>query len=80
MSSYKPTIAIAGATGRLGGHIVKILLEPETLSKFGGVVLLSRQASSPKLVEWKKQGAKVVVYQEDDVEKALEGVDVLVNV
>jgi hypothetical protein len=79
MSTLKPTIAIAGATGNLGKDVTNAFLEPTTLSKFAAIVLLSRKRSSPVLDAWKDKGAKIVVCAEDDIEEALRGVDMLVN-
>jgi hypothetical protein len=53
-ASARPTVAIAGATGELGKHITNTLLQPDILSTFSGLVLLSRQKpeGNPQLEEW----------------------------
>ena len=74
----KPTVAIAGATGRLGIYIVKAVLSPEFKPNFKEVIVLTRQKSD-KTAQWEKEGATLRTYDESNVKESLEGVDVLVN-
>ena len=76
-----PCIAIAGATGSLGKHITDTLLEPSNFSQLSSLVILSRKRpeESPDLQQWVEKGARIVMYNEDDLASDLEGVDVLVN-
>ena len=80
-ASARPTVAIAGATGKLGRHITNTLLQLDILSTFSGIVLLSRQKleGNLQLEEWAQKGAKVVVYDEVQLRDSLKGVDVLIN-
>lgn len=80
-ASARPTVAIAGATGKLGKHITNTLLQLDILSTFSGLVLLSRQKpeGNPQLEEWARRGAKVVVYDEALLCDSLKGVDVFIN-
>ncbi len=79
--SQAPCIAIAGATGSLGKHITNTLLEPSIFSQLASLVILFRKKpeDSTELRRWAGKGAKIVVYNEDDLASDLEGVDVLVN-
>jgi uncharacterized protein YbjT (DUF2867 family) len=80
-ASTRPTVALAGATGKLGRHITNTLLQPEMLSTFASLVLLSRQKpeGNLQLEEWARKGAKVVVYDEARFSDTLAGVDVLIS-
>lgn len=82
MLSHRRAVALAGATGKLGKHITNALLQPEFMSTFSSVTLLSRQKQegNAQLEEWARKGAKVVVYDEARLVDSLQGVDVLVNV
>lgn len=73
-----PTVAIAGATGRLGVYITEAFLSPEYRPKFKEVIVLSRNKSS-KTAPWEQQGATVRTYSESNIKESLEGVDILVN-
>jgi len=74
-------LPFAGATGELGKHITNTLLQPDILSTFSGLVLLSRQLEgNPQLEEWAQKGGKVVVYDEAQLRDSLKGVDVLIHV
>ena len=75
----KPTIAVAGATGRLGIYVMKALLSPEFKGNFGEIIALAR-TKSDKTAQWEKAGAVVRTYDESNVKESLEGVDILVNV
>jgi hypothetical protein len=77
----RPTVALAGATGHLGGHIADALLRPHVLPTFSSGFLLSRQEpkGNSQLEGWAQKGAKVVVYDEARLSHTLKGVDVLIN-
>jgi uncharacterized protein YbjT (DUF2867 family) len=78
----RPVIAIAGATGDLGSHLVKAFLEGDLFSQLSGLILLSRR-HTPRTETWKSKGAQVRIVDETgdigELVDALEGVDVLVN-
>lgn len=73
-----PTVAIAGATGNLGGKIANALLLPQFRARFRDVIVLAR-SESPSAERLVSLGARLRVYSEDDVAAALRGVDVLIN-
>jgi hypothetical protein len=52
-ASARPTVAIAGATGKLGKHMTNTLLQLDILSTFSDLVLLPRQKpeGNPQLEE-----------------------------
>lgn len=81
MGKDLPTLAIAGATGRLGKYIANACLGASTRSRFSKIILLSRKpaSSSAQLSEWQDLGAVIRGYDEDDLSKALTDVDVLIN-
>lgn len=78
----RPVIAIAGATGDLGSHLVKMFLANDGFSQPAGLILLSRR-HTPRTEEWKLSGAQIRIIDEagdiGELVDALEGVDVLVN-
>lgn len=73
-----PAVAVAGGTGNLGSKIVKQLLASSSLPRFRELIVLAR-AESDKTREFQSQGASVRIYSEDNLPKALDGVDVLIN-
>lgn len=73
------TVAIAGATGNLGSHVARAFLSPEYRTRFQDVVVLSR-AESKAAAELAAAGAKLRVYDEDNLAQSLQGVDVLISV
>ncbi|KAI9894015.1 MAG: hypothetical protein M1814_004785 [Vezdaea aestivalis] len=77
MSNPLSTVAVAGATGNLGKHVVEALLT-QFRPRFSAIILLTRKAS-PQTDEWKSRGATIVQYDEPNLPKSLEGVDVLIN-
>ncbi|KAJ6262903.1 hypothetical protein Dda_1461 [Drechslerella dactyloides] len=81
MSSL-PVIAVAGGTGTLGKELVSALLDPQLRSKYKDIIILTRDANTPRLAEWIQRGVLVRKYATEDVQSAVEalsGVDVLVN-
>lgn len=79
MSIPRPVVAIAGATGHLGRHVASAFLSPFFRSKFSDVILLSRQDAS-SIAEFESTSNYTVrKYDEDNLSKALQGVQVLVN-
>ncbi|KAH7369170.1 isoflavone reductase family protein [Plectosphaerella cucumerina] len=73
-----PSVAVAGGTGNLGSKIVTQLLASSSLPRFRDLIVLAR-AESDKTRGFQSQGATVRVYSEDNLTKALDGVDVLIN-
>lgn len=73
-----PSVAVAGGTGNLGSNIVQELLASSVLPRFREVIILAR-AESDKTRAFQARGAVVRTYSEDDLERALDGVDVLIN-
>jgi uncharacterized protein YbjT (DUF2867 family) len=73
-----PSVAVAGGTGNLGSKIVTQLLASSSLPRFRDLIVLAR-AESDKTRRFQSQGATVRVYSEDNLTKALDGVDVLIN-
>ncbi|KAG8915349.1 hypothetical protein FRC02_004546 [Tulasnella sp. 418] len=77
-----PNIAVAGATGNLGTHIINALLSPTFRPKFGEIIVLSRSATSDAAKALIERGVKVVeidVQNVDNVSDALKGTDVFVD-
>ncbi|KAK5059970.1 hypothetical protein LTR84_009853 [Exophiala bonariae] len=78
----RPVIAIAGATGDLGSHLVKAFLAADVISQLSGLILLSRR-HTPLTETWKAKGAQVRIVDEagdiGELVDALEGVDILIN-
>ena len=74
-----PSVAIAGATGRIGKYITAAYLSPQFRSEYDKVVLLSRSESSPQLDEWKSQGATIRKYSPDNIASTLRDIDIVVN-
>ncbi|KAF4554489.1 Hypothetical protein D9617_4g002440 [Elsinoe fawcettii] len=72
------TLAIAGATGNLGQHLMKVLLSPQVRSRFRDVIVLSR-AESDVTREWSRQGATIALWTEDNIKQILSAVGILVN-
>ncbi|KAJ5574653.1 hypothetical protein N7450_008552 [Penicillium hetheringtonii] len=79
MSASRPVVAIAGATGHLGRHVASAFLSPFFRSKFSDIILLSRKDASS--IAGFESNAEYTVrkYDEDNISKALQGVQVLVN-
>ncbi|KAK8927899.1 hypothetical protein H634G_05532 [Metarhizium anisopliae BRIP 53293] len=73
------TVAIAGATGNLGTHVARAFLSPQCRTKFQDIVVLAR-AESKAAAELAAAGAKLRVYDEDNLAQSLQGVDVLISV
>jgi hypothetical protein len=76
--AFRPTVAIAGAAGNLGNKLTRSFLRPEFRSRFQDVLVLSR-TESQAIRDLVALGAKSRLYNETEIEKALHGVDVLVN-
>ncbi|KHN97510.1 isoflavone reductase family protein [Metarhizium album ARSEF 1941] len=72
------TVAIAGATGNLGGKVTRAFLRPENGARFRDVVALVR-AESNATAGLAAAGAKLRVYDEDNLAESLQGVDVLIS-
>ena len=73
-----PTVAIAGATGTLGYHIVQAFLSSTFRSSFQNIIVLAR-SESKQSNDYALAGAEVRKYSEEDLVPALEGVDILIN-
>lgn len=80
-SATRPVVAIAGATGHLGKHVTTAFLSSAFHDKFSEIILLSRQESSLFQPTEVRAGVKVTTrrYDEDNLEEALRGVQILVN-
>jgi uncharacterized protein YbjT (DUF2867 family) len=76
--SALPTVAVAGATGNLGKHIVQGLLSSSYRDKFNKIILLCRTPTE-QTSAWEKDGATIVKYDEESLKDSLEGVDILIN-
>ncbi|CAG7919860.1 unnamed protein product [Penicillium olsonii] len=76
-----PVVAIAGATGHLGKHVTNAFLSSAFYDKFSEIVLLSRKEPSLLQPSEVRAGVKVTTrtYNEDNLEDALQGVNILVN-
>lgn len=75
-----PTVAVAGASGRLGKHVIKSLQTPKFKHKFGNVVALVRDTTPQDIIDaWKSQGVTVRIYNEKNMADSLKGIDVLIN-
>jgi hypothetical protein len=79
MPISRPVVAIAGATGHLGRHVATAFLSPFFRSKFSDIILLSRKEASSIDGFESTTNYTVRKYDEDNLAKALEGVQVLVN-
>ncbi|OQE24511.1 hypothetical protein PENSTE_c007G00123 [Penicillium steckii] len=79
MSASRPVVAIAGATGHLGRHVASAFLSPFFRSKFSDIIFLSRKEAS-NIAGFESTADYIVrKYDEDNIVKALQGVQVLVN-
>ena len=74
-----PTVAVAGGTGKLGKHILNVLLSPRFRQRFKTVKVLTRGGAFSELVELEQAGASVTLYCSSTIAAALSGVDILVN-
>lgn len=79
MPATRPVVAIAGATGHLGRHVASAFLSPFFRSKFSDVIILSRKDASSIAEIETTTDYTVRKYSEDNLVKALQGVQVLVN-
>ena len=73
-----PTVAIVGATGNLGYHIVQAFLSSTFRRSFQEIIVLVR-SESKQSSDYASAGAKVRKYSEEDLVSALEGVEILIN-
>jgi nucleoside-diphosphate-sugar epimerase len=73
-----PTVAVAGATGKLGSHIIEALLSASFRSRFHDVVLLTRRQGAD-CNEWITKGARVILYSESDLRPSLAGVHIVIS-
>jgi len=74
------TVAIAGGSGNIGFEITRAFLDPQYYpSKFGKVIVLTRNPASDKAKALEKHGATLVEVGEVISSENLEGVDVVVN-
>ncbi|KAM0328014.1 hypothetical protein ACHAQA_005413 [Verticillium albo-atrum] len=78
MARVSCTVAIAGATGNLGAKVANAFLLPKLRVRFRDVIVLAR-SESPRTQELVSQGAKLRLYSEENLETALQDVDVLIN-
>ncbi|KAG8938175.1 hypothetical protein FRC04_009318 [Tulasnella sp. 424] len=74
-------VAIAGATGHLGPHVVRALLESSIHpSHVNRVVVLTRSATSAPAQDLEARGAEVIVIEGAPTAEHFQGIDVLINV
>lgn len=79
--SPRPVVAVAGANGKLGVHVIDALMSKSFRPNFGGVVALVRESTPQKTIdEWEKQGVTVRIYNEENMVESLAEVDTLINV
>ncbi|EIW63468.1 uncharacterized protein TRAVEDRAFT_161801 [Trametes versicolor FP-101664 SS1] len=78
-TSTKASIAVLGGTGTLGEDISTVLLT-EFRETFPTVRVFTRDPSSSKAQAFAQKGADVVALDIDTLDKALTGIDVVVNV
>lgn len=79
MASLK-SVAIAGASGTLGKHVLSAFLQPEFRSSFSEIIVLKRPSASSKSdVYQDREGATIRTYDDSNLTAALEGVDVLIS-
>lgn len=80
---WRVVVAIIGATGLLGPHLVNAILSPPFSDSFSELVLLSRRQLSPPTpppgVDTKVTARQYSVERADSLAQALAGVDVLVS-
>lgn len=74
-----PVVAIAGATGNLGHEIAKAFLLPEWRERFQKIIILVRKESQ-QTRDLHAAGTEVRIYDEENLAKSLQRVDVLINV
>lgn len=74
-------VAIAGATGHLGKHVVSAFLSSPLKNDFSEIIILSRHGGNSKEFLSPVTNVKVTTrtYTEEHLHEALEGVDILVN-
>ncbi|KAL5358550.1 isoflavone reductase family protein [Aspergillus floccosus] len=76
-----PVVAIAGATGHLGKHVLSAFLSSPLSSKFSEIIVLSRQGANSKGHSSTASNVKLTTrtYTETHLPEALQGIDILVN-
>lgn len=81
-STWRPVVAVAGGTGKVGSYITTALLSPQFSSSFKEVRLLTANTSSEKARALAAKGAKTIginYSDEKSILSAIHGADVLVN-
>ncbi|CZR65133.1 uncharacterized protein PAC_15033 [Phialocephala subalpina] len=79
--SHRYHVEVAGASGRLGIHVVNTFQSPTFKPSFGEVVALVRDTTPQDIIEtWKSQGVTVRSYTEENMAESLQGVDTLINI
>lgn len=76
--THLPIVTVLGSTGHLGGFITNTLLSLQFRPRFKEVKLLARK-SSDQLSVFESKGATIEIYDENDLGKSFQGVDVLIN-
>lgn len=72
-----PSVALAGASGHLGKHVLSAFLSPTFRSSFSDIIILKRRTASPSTDE--VQGATIRFYDDDHLDEAMVGIDVVVS-
>lgn len=81
-SAWRPVVAVAGGTGKVGSQVITALLSPQFSSSFKEVRLLTSNTSSEKAQGLAAKGAKMIGVNYSDEKSILSGIhgaDVLVN-
>jgi len=81
-STWRPVVAVAGGTGKVGSQVITALLSPQFSSSFKEVRLLTSNTSSEKAQALAAKGAKMIGVNYSDEKSILSGIhgaDVLVN-
>ena len=81
MSVESTHVAIAGASGHLGKHLVDAFTLPQFRQSFSQITLLTRQPKDQAAQSKNPQnGVLTRYYDENDLSSSLDGIDILVNV
>lgn len=74
------SVAIAGASGTLGKHVLSAFLQPEFHSSFSEIIVLKRPSTSNNSdVYQAREGVTIRTYDDSNLAASLIGVDVLVS-
>jgi hypothetical protein len=79
-SDHKPTIALAGATGRLGSHILSALLSPTFSPSYAAIIILVRPDSKSTIpAHFDSSTIQARVYDPANIAASLTDIDVLIS-